>query len=287
MSEAVLGGGESTSSEDTSGNAEQSTETNPGVEPNINSPEGEADSDSTSSSLDFIPEQFREAAWAQKYKTPEDFFNGIDNMNKMLGKKEIVEGIKVPGEDATEEDWANFHKELGVPEKADAYDLKVDIENPLFDTEPAAQGFRELAHKNGLTPKQAQGLFNDYVEMTNGRMAELQEQNQKTTDQVLKELWGDDKDAGFAAAKRGAAHLGIGDELDSAGISTNPLVLKMARALGETIKEGTVKDGGESSGKSKEDILKEARELQMSPAYQSDPATVEKVAAMYKQVYGS
>lgn len=283
MTTAVLGGGSSTEVPEEDNSSTENTATSEAANTSVSPEGGEGNS---SSSLDFIPEEFKEAPWAQKYKTPEDFFNGIDNMNKMLGKKEIIEGIKAPGEDATDEDWQNFYKQIGAPEEQSAYELAIELENPLFDVDQSAEGFKELAHKNGLTQKQAQGLFKDYAELTNGRLKELQEKNQVDPVKVTQDLWGKESEQNLAMAKRAATHLGIGDDLDKAGISTNPLVLQLAKALGETLKEGTVKDGGDSTGKSSEELLAEAKKLQASPEYRSDQKVYDRVDQIYQQVYG-
>jgi hypothetical protein len=52
--------------------------------------------------------------------------------------------------------------------------------------------------------------------------------------------WPQDTATHLDAARRGARAVGIGDDLDKAGLSANPLVLKLAHALGEALGEDKI-----------------------------------------------
>ena len=106
---------------------------------------------------------------------------------KMIGSDKIP----VPNKFATDEDWQAVYDKLGRPQEPDAYNFKLD-ENSSID-ENALKGFKEAAHKNGLLPKQAEGIMKFYDEMTQSYMQDLNsksEQSRMNAEQSLKKEWG-------------------------------------------------------------------------------------------------
>jgi hypothetical protein len=74
--------------------------------------------------------------------------------------------LKMPGKDATADDWAAFYSAIGRPETPEAYELPV----PEGDDGTFAKEFAPILHKNGLTADQAKGLAADW----NSYVAKLQ-----------------------------------------------------------------------------------------------------------------
>lgn len=235
------------------------------------------------SGLDFIPEKYRSESWASKYDSPEKFFEGVHNLNKMIGQKEIVQGLQAPGENATPDDWNKFYNQLGRPESADKYTLPEDVKAfDGFDLDGEKKIFSELAHKNGLTQKQAEGLFKDYIANVNQFHEKSQESLQIGIDKAAKIAFGEKSDEGFDLAKRGAKALGIGNKLDSEGLSANPLVLQLCAKLGELVGEDSFIPGG--SAETFESLREQALNIQRSPEYQrGDQALFDKVQDLYKR----
>lgn len=256
---------------------------NPAPNPSPTPTPNPAPNPAPTTGLDFIPEAFRESSWAKKYTTSEDFFKGVDNMSKMMGQKQIVEGIKPPGQDASDDDWGKFFNEIGRPESADKYALP-DLEIPGFDVKGEREMFTSMAHKNGLTQKQAEGLYKDYLNSVKDNLTKQTQDFQAKSQSAVKEAFGDNSQEGIALAKKGARAIGIADTLDQEGLSANPLVLKLCAKLGELVGEDSRVDGNSSS--SNESLLEEAIRLQKSSEYQNgDKATHRKVEEIYKKVY--
>lgn len=239
---------------------------------------------------EIIPESFREASWATKYKTADDFFKGVDWMNQTIGKKNVVQGIELPGEDAKPEDWDAFYNGLGRPEKPDGYELPELKDIPEgFVLPEDKQYWANMAHKHGLTKKQAAGLFSEFMQDMSERyksalegsasaMVEAAKKRMQESADALKGEWGDDFGANLNLAKRAAEHLGILDSLDQSGAGNDPAVLKLAAELGKMLGEDNMRRGDPSGGgMTKEEALAKITAIKASPEYNSfNPAFGEK-----------
>lgn len=234
--------------------------------------------------LEFIPEAFRSASWASKYKTPEEFFKGVDHMAKTVGQKQVVSGIQVPGADATPDEWNAFYAAAGRPESADKYAFPEDAKAfEGFDIDGAKKTIAEMSHGLGLNQKQVEGLFKGYLEHVNNDFKTSQEATKLSYDKAVIEAFGNDFKENLGLAKKGAISLGIVDKLDSEGLSANPLVLKLCAELGKFVGEDSFEKGDKASG---ETILQEAQRIQRTPEYiNGDPVLHKKVAEMYQKVY--
>ncbi len=239
---------------------------------------------------EIIPESFREASWATKYKTADDFFKGVDWMNQTIGKKNVVQGIELPGEDAKPEDWDAFYNSLGRPEKPDGYELPELKDIPEGFVLPEDKQFwANMAHRHGLTKKQAAGLFSEFMQDMSERYksalegsasatVEAAKKRMQESADALKGEWGDDFGANLNLAKRAAEHLGILDSLDQSGAGNDPAVLKLAAELGKMLGEDNMRRGDPSGGgMTKEEALAKITAIKASPEYNSfNPAFGEK-----------
>lgn len=238
----------------------------------------------TPSGLDFIPEAFRESSWAKKYTSADDFFKGVDHMSKMMGQKQVVQGLQVPGENAPPEEVSKFYQALGRPEAADKYTYAEDLkayEGLNLDEEK--KGFSEVAFNLGLSQKQADQLFKVYVEKSNQQFGARQESVVKNFDELAKNAFGDDYKANLDLAKRGAKAIPGGDKINLEDIA-HPFMLQALAKLGEVTGEDSFIDPQSSA--SGESLKEEAMRLQKSALYQKgDPATVRRVEEIYKRLY--
>lgn len=107
-------------------------------------------------------EGLRKEAALGKYKTLDEAARGFLEAQKLVG-----DSIRPPKPDAKPEEWAAFHKKLGVPDTPDAYALELpSLPEGLAWQPDQLAGFRSVAHAAGITPKQAQALIGWYTEYT-------------------------------------------------------------------------------------------------------------------------
>ena len=128
--------------------------------------------------------------------------NGVVNLITDAYQKDRIIGngaIKVPGKEASDDEWNAFYDKIGRPEKADGYEF--DVPNDLPETLPydaeQAAAFKAEAHKIGLTKRQAQQVHDLYVrkrvEEVNGMRDQMlvdTSRKAEATATYLQQLWG-------------------------------------------------------------------------------------------------
>jgi hypothetical protein len=153
---------------------------------------------------------------------------------KMIGKDKII----IPDKFATDEDWSKVYQKLGVPESADKYELKADGMDEDF-----VKGFKELAVKNGILPRQADKLFEFYNSHVDKVISDNETENKRVFEESvngLKKEWGN----GYERKLQAASGLfnSIADEdskkiFNESGLGNNPVVIKMFAKLAEQMGE--------------------------------------------------
>lgn len=152
---------------------------------------------------------------------------------KTIGMDKIV----IPSEHATEEDWNQVYKKLGLPESVDKYEMKVpDSIDPKSEGIP---GFKEAALKAGILPKQAEKLFGWYAETLAKNEEALTTQFRQeieTNMSNLRKEWGNAFDAKMKAAHNAAKVLG-GEPflkwLNESGIGNRPEMIKVFSGIAD------------------------------------------------------
>lgn len=158
--------------------------------------------------------------------------------------------VKVPGENATADDWNAFYGKLGRPETPDKYELKLNTEavpEGFPYDEKSAIEFRTWAHEAGLTPAQAQTLHDKFVGVQAGGFTAARDAMAKAEGDTHREIvmqWGDPDTDGYKQnleyTSRAIGQLGLKDELTRLGaLSVDGAVLspKIAFALSKVGKE--------------------------------------------------
>lgn len=158
----------------------------------------------------------------------DDLFKAHDNAQSMLGKKFVA-----PGEDATEEDIAEYRKAIGVPDSSDAYELKLNNEalegQDLSKYESRA---RKLMHKLGIPASQANEAWNAYVQMELESVAADQAELDKRFDGLTNDLFGDQADT--ITQQTANFFKGVANDKTAAGLQ----VLQDNPAVGALVMQG-------------------------------------------------
>lgn len=142
-----------------------------------------------------LSEDTRATVAAKGWKSPEDPIKSYNELFRAFSDTK-AKSLVPPGDDAKPEDWDAFYAKLGRPEKPDGYDFKLPEGLPEtfpYDAKDAAE-FKNWAHEEGLTPKQAQRLHDKFVSRQAGTLQAHSEASAKAIEEAhgtLVKEWGD------------------------------------------------------------------------------------------------
>lgn len=145
-----------------------------------------------------LPAELQEDATLRKFSDVPSLAAAYINAQKLIG----AEKIAIPGKHASDEDWMGVYKKLGLPEKVEEYDIKIN-ESATLD-ENFVKSFKENAHKFGILPGQAQKLADWFSEINTTAESKFMEENKVKQQQEidgLKAEWGKNFDANLSRAK--------------------------------------------------------------------------------------
>ena len=157
-----------------------------------------------------LPETVRSWGEVTEAKSADQFWQDIGNMRGMVGQS-----VRVPSNEAGPEAWAAYAQKqnelapgrfMVKPDRADpdqlaAYNLAIgvpgeaagynDIQNDSYAANEieVAGAFKNIAHKNGLTPEQYTGFVSDYIDLLRHTDAETRAPYDKEL-ATLKGEWG-------------------------------------------------------------------------------------------------
>jgi len=183
------------------------------------------------------------------------------NAQKMLGKEKVV----IPSKNATEDDWNNFYNKIGRPE-LDKY--AINLREGQEADEAFLGKFKEVAHKSGLLPKQAEALFNWYHEEVDSvHKSSIEEQTAKIESEHLnlKKEWGFGYDKEIDLAKRALRQFASEDEIKEfkeAGLTGDVRFIKFMNKIGKGLKEDSFKyESAGNFGITKEEASRKISEM--------------------------
>jgi hypothetical protein len=146
-----------------------------------------------------------------KYANDEGQFNQAEIMKALIHANTAIgsEKIAVPNKNFTEEQWRETFHKLGLPKDVAEYAIENNVAEGQTANEEMFNGFKELAHAQGILPKQAQAI----VDYFNGQM---QGQATSQTERVQQEIaegraslekeWGAQFDANMQNAEMALNH---------------------------------------------------------------------------------
>jgi hypothetical protein len=190
-----------------------------------------------------------------KFKSPIELMTSYANLEKEFSKKSNV--VKLPSEEASEEDWNAYKKAIGAEYKPEDYGLNrpEDISEEVWNGNVAKQA-SEIAAKYGI-PKKA---LHEFVDIYNGsitdfvsRGEEMQKQQYENVMGSLKKEWGVNTTNNLQKANRAAIALGL-DPNDSS-IGNNANIIKALTKVDELLGEDKTKVTGTTNSNNTYDEL--------------------------------
>jgi hypothetical protein len=185
-----------------------------------------------------LPEGLRDEPSLSTIPDVEALAKSFVNTKKLVG----ADVIKRPNKYATKEDWDSFYSEIGRPEAADKYDVKLG-EGATVDDGFLDWYKEKVAFDMGLLPHQAQGILDLYLQRVHEDQAEYEQQVERDTQETIQSLqkeWGGAYDGKVAQANHALEMFG-GDETMSyvreSGLGRNVEFIKLMAKVGENMTE--------------------------------------------------
>lgn len=136
-----------------------------------------------------------------RYSTPQDAAKAFVEQRQLLSKRD-ENSIKIPGENATDEEREAFAKALGIPESPDKYERFKPEGDDAIELSEADQAFvdaaiADLHTRGGLTAspeviKTFEGMYYKAMEERAAQMAAGAIAKRAESEKALKEAWGTD-----------------------------------------------------------------------------------------------
>tara|TARA_R100001369_G_C3312501_1_gene167576 strand:- start:879 stop:1706 length:828 start_codon:yes stop_codon:yes gene_type:complete len=244
---------------------------------------------------DSLPDDLKSNNSLSKFSDVSTLAKSYINAEQMIGKDKMV----VPGDNTTEDEWNDIYTKLGRPSDAGSYELNVALEEGQEIDPTLFSGFKEAAHANGLSPKQAQGILDYYGKISQQGMEQDANSSvlaQESNARELREEWGRSYDDNLAkAASIGKQYLGEDafqlQMADGSMLGDNPTLIKGLAKLAMVMSEDTLV-GDKDSVTSNAGVQQQLNDLtKQGSAYwnKQDPnhdATVQKVYALRQVVSG-
>lgn len=168
-------------------------------------------------------------------------------------KGELAQSVKIPDEQATDEEKASFYEKLGYPKDGKyGFQRPEDMPENLFDKDAVSE-FEKVSSGLRLTKAQAEGLYKWYNTYTNQKfqgMTNAQSKANEAAIAALKQEWqGDSFDKNVSIASRAFREVcgsEVGKsfeefvntrEVDGVKLGNHPLFLKYFHELGKSVLE--------------------------------------------------
>lgn len=203
---------------------------------------------------DRLPGELKEySKTLSKFKSPGQLMSSYASLEREFSKR-TNEGVSMPGEDATDEDWQSYAKKIGAPTRDDYKISKPsDVPDELFNKELVDRTL-DIAAKYGLPGKAVEDLVAAYSENLTGMLQEEIQAEQQAVEQVmstLKSEFGNTLPSQIQKAQRAAIAVGL--DVNDPSIGNNVSIIKALIRVDEIIAEDTLQIPGMVGGNTYEE----------------------------------
>lgn len=221
--------------------------------------------------------EYRDHKAFRGMKGMDDVAKSLIETQKMLGEHRL----KLPGEDAGQEDWDKFYAAIGRPEDAKDYELNLPEGLPEGVVDAAdLDVFRAAFHQRGLPGSMASGLFEDYARHLGEKAQAIQDKRTadfKAGNEKLEDDWrqdGIDPKAATELINRAIEQHGgepVKKWLKDTGEVNNPAMRQFLYNLVQyTGEHGSLTGGSRVDAATKEGAQREIESLKSDKSFQDD-----------------
>lgn len=193
-----------------------------------------------------MPEDLQNSEILSQYKKVEDLARGHVETKRMVGDR-----VKIPDENASPEEVAKFYARLGRPETPDGYEFStVELPQEMPINESMIKSFKTKAHELGLSKKQADGIYTDYLNNFKEMHTKVLQDYEAGVNQqldVLKGRWGDDFEKNKNAAVQAFNHFapdGLKATVEKEGWGNHPDFVELFHNIAMATSEDVMRSPG-------------------------------------------
>jgi len=210
--------------------------------------DSKGDDKNWTSSLD---EDVRQDPSITKFKNPNDMAKSYKHLESKLGKDKIVK----PQDTWTENEWNEFYDSTGRPKDSKEYKLtEVELPEGMESTGEDMGVYKDAFHKAGLSQKQADGLYQNYVGVEKLKFeADIKtatEAKENAQNQLRKD-WGKAYDKNIKLAETTFMSLADTEAKElfvKEGFGNNPSIIRMFAKIGAERSEDNIGEGKREEG---------------------------------------
>ena len=192
-----------------------------------------------------IPEEIRGHKSLETIQDVGSLAKSFVNAQSLIGADKVA----IPGKYATDDDWSLVYDKMGRPADSSGYELQNKISEGQVENVELLTNYKDVAHKLGLQPKQAQGLLNWFNENNEKSLPDPNAMvvRQEETVNNLKREMGAAFDDNIALGNGVLSEFGTDDIVnlkmeDGSLFGDNPDVIRMMSKLGRFLKEKVGED---------------------------------------------
>lgn len=202
-----------------------------------------------------LPDEYKQNEVLAKYE------NIGDAAKDLVTFKSDGNLVRIPGEDASDEDRATFYSKLGRPEKHEDYKITkpADLPKDLPYTPEIESMFKQIAFDLNLSQGQASELHGKYYDLVKQGYADEAKEEDRVVEEAigkLKDEWkGDDYKKNEAIAVRAFKKFGEGfeslldEKVGNIRLGNHPTFLKLFNKIGSEVLDDSAGDRGGSGSK--------------------------------------
>ena len=151
-----------------------------------------------------------------RFKEPGELWKSYSELRGKMAKGELKSTAPYPDK-GTAEQQAAWRKDQGIPDKPEAYDLKLDNGIVIGEADkPMVDGFLKYAHSKNMTPDQVKGnlqwYFGEHMPQQEKAFAQATKEREAGAEKALREQWGADYSRNMTAAENMVARFFPADD---------------------------------------------------------------------------
>lgn len=162
-----------------------------------------------------------------RFKEPGELWKSYNELRGKVAKGELKQVTPYPDKGTTEQQVA-WRKDNGIPEKPEAYDLKLDNGIVIGESDKTmVDAYLKSAHGRNATPSEVkstlQWYFGELVPSQEKMVADMTKQRETETEAALKQQWGADYQRNMNAAENMIARFVPADSEKNGNVRTRTL----------------------------------------------------------------